>query len=426
MLASFSLWAATETSTNTGTSDAAVAGTSYTIPGTYIAGKGGTQVTPMPNKGLKVRLNKTVGETENAFAINVNEGYKITALTFTGVTNTDNKAATIGSIVIDGAAWDGLVDNSLPAKNASAAASIAITGINSTQSIVFVFSDLNGASQANICLEVTYEVTATTYVATYKANYGEVADVVDNAALKVQDNMFEAPEDSYFVGWNTAADGTGEDVAVGTALSANITLFAQWKTFPAACISLELSGEDQTPAKNVEVLLTAASEGGKIFFAGAKDNKFGDSFVPKENKGIQLSKGAADSLRVELNKYLAVGSIIRIDLIAVNDGAPAINLVPAGKSAIALTGAVAAKEDTKSVYYEVVADDGLAGANIFWLQRNGSVILNKVAVANCGADIPTAIDNTEVNTTAVKVIRNGQLFIEKNGVLYNAQGAVVK
>ena len=39
---------------------------------------------------------------------------------------------------------------------------------------------------------------------------------------------------------------------------------------------------------------------------------------------------------------------------------------------------------------------------------------------------PTAIDNTEAEVKAVKVIRNGQLFIEKNGVIYNAQGAVVK
>ena len=39
---------------------------------------------------------------------------------------------------------------------------------------------------------------------------------------------------------------------------------------------------------------------------------------------------------------------------------------------------------------------------------------------------PEAIDNTEVEIKANKVIRNGQLFIEKNGVKYNAQGAVVK
>ena len=39
---------------------------------------------------------------------------------------------------------------------------------------------------------------------------------------------------------------------------------------------------------------------------------------------------------------------------------------------------------------------------------------------------PTAINNTNAEVKAVKVIRNGQMFIEKNGVLYNAQGAQVR
>ena len=41
-------------------------------------------------------------------------------------------------------------------------------------------------------------------------------------------------------------------------------------------------------------------------------------------------------------------------------------------------------------------------------------------------EFPTAIENSEVEVKAVKVVRNGQLFIEKNGVLYDAQGVVVK
>ena len=41
-------------------------------------------------------------------------------------------------------------------------------------------------------------------------------------------------------------------------------------------------------------------------------------------------------------------------------------------------------------------------------------------------DSSTALDNTEAEAKAVKVVRDGQLLILKNGVLYNAQGAVVK
>ena len=38
----------------------------------------------------------------------------------------------------------------------------------------------------------------------------------------------------------------------------------------------------------------------------------------------------------------------------------------------------------------------------------------------------TAIDNAAVDAKAVKLIRDGQFFIIKNGVHYNAQGAVVR
>lgn len=51
-------------------------------------------------------------------------------------------------------------------------------------------------------------------------------------------------------------------------------------------------------------------------------------------------------------------------------------------------------------------------------------------VANVAAtfvkDIPSALGNTEAEGKAVKVVRDGQLLILKNGVLYNAQGAIVK
>ena len=38
----------------------------------------------------------------------------------------------------------------------------------------------------------------------------------------------------------------------------------------------------------------------------------------------------------------------------------------------------------------------------------------------------TAVENTVAEVKAVKILQNGQLFIEKNGVRYNVQGAVVK
>ncbi len=43
-----------------------------------------------------------------------------------------------------------------------------------------------------------------------------------------------------------------------------------------------------------------------------------------------------------------------------------------------------------------------------------------------GGEPGTGIDNTEAGVKAVKFFENGQLMIEKNGVIYNAQGTIVK
>ena len=39
---------------------------------------------------------------------------------------------------------------------------------------------------------------------------------------------------------------------------------------------------------------------------------------------------------------------------------------------------------------------------------------------------PTGLDNIDTTVAPAKVINNGQLIIIRNGVQYNAQGAVVK
>ena len=67
-----------------------------------------------------------------------------------------------------------------------------------------------------------------------------------------------------------------------------------------------------------------------------------------------------------------------------------------------------------------------AGPNFIGFEskgNNGDAGFTKIKLEQ---PFPTAIENSEVEVKAVKVVRDGQLFIEKNGVLYNAQGAVVK
>ncbi|MBR6066007.1 MAG: InlB B-repeat-containing protein [Paludibacteraceae bacterium] len=78
---------------------------------------------------------------------------------------------------------------------------------------------------------------------------------------------------------------------------------------------------------------------------------------------------------------------------------------------------------TYSLTYNGVAlhDDENTGAATFTMPAEDVTV-----AAEFVSEYPTAIENSEVEVKAVKVIRDGKLFIEKNGVLYDAQGTVVK
>lgn len=52
--------------------------------------------------------------------------------------------------------------------------------------------------------------------------------------------------------------------------------------------------------------------------------------------------------------------------------------------------------------------------------------VQEVTVAATFKEASQGFENTQAGTKAVKVMRDGKLFIEKNGVLYNAQGVIVK
>ena len=77
---------------------------------------------------------------------------------------------------------------------------------------------------------------------------------------------------------------------------------------------------------------------------------------------------------------------------------------------------------------------GTYSGNVTYYVANGNVTCGKNDLysfieVTYPASTPgpsTAIDNANANANAVKVIRNGQLLIERDGKTYNAQGAKVR
>ena len=241
VLASFSLWAATESHpTSVPASNADIVGTSYTIPGTHNAGAGSAKVGAMPDKGIKFRLNRAAGDLSNAIEFTVNEGYVINAIQLVGITNSKGVTATVGSIYVDGVAWNGTFNGALPAKDASEASDIQVSGIAAAQSVVFVFSDLGGASQGNICYTVTYEEAVQKVVdhvvetLTGAAINGEalsdlqMATLSGTLSLDLANAYVEAPTvtftvqtDTYYVGEETPSTKS-EDIDVVAELAAGM------------------------------------------------------------------------------------------------------------------------------------------------------------------------------------------------------------
>ena len=227
-------WAATETTTNTGTTDTDVAMTSFTIKGTYVAGSGSGGA-DLPNNGIKVRLNKasvaysatTWGAEQKCLEISVNDNYKLTAFTFYLTTNDKTKTAIIDGIYVDGAAYEGSYETTVPGYEATNCLQVDLTDIEATTAITIHFSTLNN-SQGRLVCTATYEKLV-------ECDDPEIAWATAPADGEIGDEDFVAsvtttPED-HAVTWtssNTAAatvdNGTIHYVGAGsTTITASLT-----------------------------------------------------------------------------------------------------------------------------------------------------------------------------------------------------------
>lgn len=95
-------------------------------------------------------------------------------------------------------------------------------------------------------------------------------------------------------------------------------------------------------------------------------------------------------------------------------------------NAVLMTGTGDADDDIYAEFSAVLSKDGttatLTGVAANWDGTKYDVTISGLAPA----ETPTALDNVDTTVAPAKVINNGQLIIIRNGVQYNAQGAVVK
>ena len=184
-----------------------------------------------------------------------------------------------------------------------------------------------------------------------------------------------------------------------------INVVSSVKGDPVACAELYPATTGDTPAEGAKVALKENSYGGKIIFAGAKNNDFAASFQYNDY-GLQMCKGSADFVRVELGFNLKNESIIKMVVRQDNlsgDKTRGFKLNSPDNKSTLLTAAWQQADETdleKVFEYTVKTGDKLIGQNMFCIARSESAILNALIVYDCGEALPEDTDPVTAATVA--------------------------
>lgn len=306
ILASFSLWAQSDADIAIDAmteEDATTYFKSYDDGATNVLYKGTYQQTGS-------NYNIKADQSNNSAYVGINSTKELEKVAFLVTGNGNNKNINAGLIGYKNVAETPDFTKVDYASYVNPSVSIPSANFSDAQWVEFDLSDLElkavyfckqwknvsvaGASNANYPsssaqslfiygIRVWYAGETATYTVTYKANNeSDQADVVAADVKKVADNPFIAADGFKFTGWNTAADGSGDDYEAGAKLEANLTLYAQW-----AAVCYEATYDLKAGIGSAEVTAAAASiEGGALIIS---DSKGRITITPAE--GFTFKKG---------------------------------------------------------------------------------------------------------------------------------------
>ncbi|MBO4453464.1 MAG: chitobiase/beta-hexosaminidase C-terminal domain-containing protein [Paludibacteraceae bacterium] len=158
----------------------------------------------------------------------------------------------------------------------------------------------------------------------------------------------------------------------------------------------------------------------------------------QNNRGVQVTTGVSGANATTKSSYNDVDSVVVTYSTNASSGAGSIAIEVGGT---AYTGDASVTKDggtsDRSIKY-TGASKATGAVKITVTCTTNSIYVKSVKVAyskvnysysefmTTKSSTPTAIDNAEVEAQAVKFIQNGQIFIEKNGVVYNVMGQEVR
>lgn len=245
----------------------------------------------------------------------------------------------------------------------------------------------------------------------YHANYPVAATDPEPADTYSEDVMVDktkalslnaapaAPSGYTFAGWNALADGTynsSERLSAGGEYilnhpSADVELYAQWEEDESPCF--ELKDITAAASKNLTTPVTTnvTIVGGKVYAL--------DAIGYDATKKWELDS-SSDSIRVELDYPLAVGSVISVTYSTNTTGERGIKMTDAYKSAThehRFTNAGVVTNQTDS--YTITSDDGFAGLDVLWFSRaeSNKTHLSNITISGCSSCKNTKLKYAETS-----------------------------
>lgn len=433
------------------TTDQALSGISYTIPAAQIAGGGSKIIGDMWDKGVKVRTNKKYGDISNALPFVVNEGKQINGIKIVGVTNAETEL-TFTSVIIDGATQS--LSGSLPNKNSSTSGTVEVKDIEAKESVIFITS---GANQALICYEITYDDATPSSEPVLKVSTDSVAL---NASIKVPAPSAEL----VFSGKNLAA-GQYQLVLpnlVGLSASpAYVVVDENGKLNDT--VSLSFAPEANVEAGETKITLTIGelTKEVKVAYSANFDESYQyatsvniEQWVMDNGKQTEAFKAVLESAHIEFENINELDSL-NSDPSKPNCNEPFLGLklkktgayvalwlkqgstirVKFGKVNDPVIGSINGQEQTFTPAdleqpLEVTAQ--IDSYMMLTTTTDKTIVLKQVMIDEPIAEVELPECNQEQGFDEIKVekstkfIENGHLYIELNGVRYDAQGTVVK
>ena len=234
--------------------------------------------------------------------------------------------------------------------------------------------------------------------------------------------QYESRPATTFLGWFSDAECTTPVNLATEAFFANATVYAKFEKAYATSLNIEQyvldNGRHNADNDHIGEAFAAALDAAHYAYSNinaldslnddpSKTNRnyaFLGLKIKKQGGYIACNLQAGQTIRVKFGNVAAAVKAYANDQV--------LTLTPTDKALDVLE--FPATEET-FVKLETTTD--------------GTVVIKQIMIDEAIQEVtlpepvPTGINNAEEAVKAVKVIRDGQLFIEKNGVLFNAQGA---